>query len=242
MIPGHCRDETAPAELWKCLAVLPHCECKGKGLREKSLSSLLLFTQQSYDKQSLLPFSSSEKTTCVQKSPTITNRLHSYRVHRQLKMSTFSNKDCTGSKDILRDEVFLKSNSASDLFSEFTSKFSKTSNIVNGFRLGRRHFIKHWVDSYMCKLIRKLFVKVELGTEWRWPLFICWLWHTSMSRQFSTLTKTSCYWCQTCQNDATAEEGAASCSEWCTISRTCSHWDRTLKLKKIQVNKKTQKK
>lgn len=82
-------------------------------------------------------------------------------------MSTFSNKDCIGSKDILRHGVFLKSNSASDLFSEFTSKFSKTSNIVNGSRLGRRHFIKYWTASYMCKLTCKFLFKVELRTEWR---------------------------------------------------------------------------
>jgi len=50
-IPGHCRDETAPAGLWKCPAVLPDCEHKGKGPREESVSSLLLFTQQCYDKQ-----------------------------------------------------------------------------------------------------------------------------------------------------------------------------------------------
>lgn len=50
-IPGHCRDETAPAWLWKCPAVLPDCERKGKGPREECVSSLLLFTQQFYDKQ-----------------------------------------------------------------------------------------------------------------------------------------------------------------------------------------------
>lgn len=68
-IPGHCRDEKAPAELWKCLAVLPDCECKRKGPREKSLSSLLLFTQQSYHKQNLLPFSSSVKTNLCSEKP-----------------------------------------------------------------------------------------------------------------------------------------------------------------------------
>lgn len=69
VIPGHCRDETAPAGLWKFPAALPDCECKGKGPREKSLSSLLLFTQQSWDKQSLLPFSSSVKNNLCSEKP-----------------------------------------------------------------------------------------------------------------------------------------------------------------------------
>lgn len=61
VIPGHCRDKRAPTRLQKCPAVLPDCECKGKGPREKSVSSLLLFTHPSYNKQSLLPFNSSVK-------------------------------------------------------------------------------------------------------------------------------------------------------------------------------------
>lgn len=44
-------------------------------------------------------------------------------------------------------------------------------------------------------------------------MFICSLWAPSKSHQLSTLTKTSCYWCQTCQDAAAAEEGTASCSD-----------------------------
>ena len=61
----------------------------------------------------------------------------------------------------------MKSNSAGDLFSEFTSKFSKTGKTVNGSRLGRRHFIEHCACVYMCRLTRRFIVKVELGTGWR---------------------------------------------------------------------------
>lgn len=72
-IPKHSRDETAPAGLWKCPAVLPDCEHKGKALREESVSSLLLFTQQSYNKQmgvqSLLPFSKPAKTNLCSEKP-----------------------------------------------------------------------------------------------------------------------------------------------------------------------------
>lgn len=71
-------------------------------------------------------------------------------------------------------------------------------------------------------------------------MFICSLWAPSKSHQLNTLTKTSCYWCQTCQDDDAAEEGAATCSEWYTISRICSHCDWTLKSKKRQDDKKNQ--
>lgn len=59
----------------------------------------------------------------------------------------------------------MKSNSGSDLFSEFTSKFSKTGQTVNGSRLGRRHFIKHCACVYTCRLTCRFIVKAELGTE-----------------------------------------------------------------------------
>lgn len=72
-LPGHCRDEKAPAGLWKCPAVMPDCEHKGKGSGEESLSPLLLFTQQSYNKQigvqSLLPFSNAEKNNLCSEQP-----------------------------------------------------------------------------------------------------------------------------------------------------------------------------
>lgn len=61
----------------------------------------------------------------------------------------------------------MKSNSASDLFSKFTSKFSKAGKTVNESRLGRRHFIKHCACVCMCRLTCRFIVKVELGTEWR---------------------------------------------------------------------------
>lgn len=72
-LPGHCRDEKAPAGLWKCPAAMPDYEHKGKGSGEESLSSLLLFTQQSYNKQigvqSLLPLSNAEKNNLCSEQP-----------------------------------------------------------------------------------------------------------------------------------------------------------------------------
>lgn len=52
---------------------MPDCEHKGKGSGEESLSSLLLFTQQSYNKQigvqSLLPLSNAEKNNLCSEQP-----------------------------------------------------------------------------------------------------------------------------------------------------------------------------
>lgn len=77
-------------------------------------------------------------------------------------------------------------------------------------------------------------------------MFICPLWAPSKSHQFSTMTKTSCYWCQTCQDDdAAAEEGAASCSEWCiisTIAATETEHSRQKRQEKERIKKEKTKK
>lgn len=90
-----------------CLTVNTKKGAQGR----KAYLSLLLFTQQSCRKQmgvqSCCPSEILGKTTYVQSNPTITNRLHCYRVHRQLKTTTFSNRDCRSSKDILESGLLV---------------------------------------------------------------------------------------------------------------------------------------
>lgn len=178
-----------------------------------------------------------KKTTCVQSNPTITNRLHGYRVHRQLKANIFSNRNRRGSKGIL-GAVFLKSNSASDLFSEFTSKFSKAGKAVNGCKLGRRHFIKHRACVCMCRLTHSFIVEVELGTEQRLyeddpchyvyllpvgPFQVTSAQYTDKNKLLLVSDLPRCCCCR---------GGNSKLLWWCTISTICSHSDRAPSLSK----------